>query len=170
MVAIQTVIRLEGISGREIIDFFLNCDDAQYQEWWPGTHLRFHTVRRRPGNVGSIVFMDEYVGRERLRMKAVVTRADPGALTVRMKLLFPLPFWVHIETRDGGGGTELTHRLEAGFRGRSGMFDAILREHFVKTHAPVMDEHARTEFPKLREMLIRKRAGRVLDAARGPLG
>jgi hypothetical protein len=159
VVAHETVIELAGISGKEIIDFFLNCDDAQYQEWWPGTHLQFHTLKRSPDDIGSVVFMDEYIGKERLRMKGIVLRVIPGkALVVQLTMLFRLPFWIHIETADGDGSTTLTHRIEAGFRGVGRILDPLLRGLFVRTHAAAMDEHARTEFPKLRDMLLRKRA------------
>jgi hypothetical protein len=117
VVAHETVIKLAGISGREIIEFFLNCDDAQYREWWPGTHLQFHTLKRSPDDVGSVVFMDEYIGKERLRMKGIVIRVVPGqSLVVQLTMLVRLPFRIHIETADGGDSTVLTHRIEAGFR------------------------------------------------------
>ncbi len=160
MVALETVIKLAGISGREIIDFFLNCDDAQYREWWPGTHLQFHTLKKSPDNIGSVVFMDEYIGKERLRMKGIVLQVVPGkALVVQLTMLFRLPFWIHIETADGDGFTTLTHRIEAGFHGAGRILDPLLRGLFVRTHAAAMDEHARVEFPKLRDMLLRKKAG-----------
>jgi len=159
VVAHETVIKLAGISGKAIIDFFLNCDDAQYQEWWPGMHLRFHTLKRRPDNVGSVVYMDEYIGKERLRMKGIVLRVIPGKLLlVQLKMLFRLPLLIHIETADHGDTTVLTHRIEAGFRGAGRIFDPLLRGLFLNTHAAAMDEHARAEFPKLRDMLIRKKA------------
>lgn len=66
------------LNGREVTDFMLNCDDASYQAWWPGVHLQFHTVRRVTGDVGNAVYMDEYVGRFRLKFHAVVTAAIPG--------------------------------------------------------------------------------------------
>ena len=167
MITLETVVRLDGIRGMDVFDFFITCDDARYQEWWPGTHLQFHTVRRKPGNVGSIVFMDEYIGKERLRMHAVVMKADPGkALVVQLTFLIRLPFLVHIITEDGDGFVTLRHRIEAGFRGAGRILDPLLRAVFVKSHAAAIDEHARTEFPKLRDMLFRKNSGRG-EASRG---
>ena len=35
-------------------------------EWWQGAHLQFHIVKRGNENhLGDIVFMDEYLGKDR---------------------------------------------------------------------------------------------------------
>lgn len=78
MIRLQTDIRIPGLYGREVTDFLLNCDDSSYQAWWPGVHPQFHTVRRLSGDVGNVVYMDEYIGRFRLKFHAVVIAAVPG--------------------------------------------------------------------------------------------
>ena len=93
MLTLQTEIRVDGIKGKEIFDFLANPDDESYRAWWPGTHLQLH-IRERGGNdhVGDIIYMDEYVGRRRLRMNAIVTEAVPGRKLVwRLKRGIKLP-------------------------------------------------------------------------------
>jgi len=53
MITLVTKLRVEGLRGREVTDFMLRASDEAYQRWWPGAHLRFHTVRRVAGDVGS---------------------------------------------------------------------------------------------------------------------
>jgi len=100
--------------------------------------------------------MDEYIGKERLRCRASCSKSFGKALVVQLTMLFRLPFWIHIETADGDGFTTLTHRIEAGIPWRGKDLDPLLRGLFVRTHAAAMDEHARVEFPKLRDMLLSK--------------
>jgi hypothetical protein len=69
MIAIESRVHVTGMGGAQLVDFMLNCTDGQYQAWWPGTHLSFHTVKRRPGDAGNLVYMDEFVGKRRIRVK-----------------------------------------------------------------------------------------------------
>jgi hypothetical protein len=78
MITLRTQLAVPGVTGTEVTDFFLNCTDAEYQRWWPGTHLSYHTINRVPGDVGSLVVMDEYIGDRRVRAKGVVTEVEPG--------------------------------------------------------------------------------------------
>jgi hypothetical protein len=68
MITIQSKVHIADVSGADLLDFMLNCTDQRYQAWWPGTHLAFHTVKRRPGDIGNVIYMDEYVGQRRLKM------------------------------------------------------------------------------------------------------
>lgn len=91
MIRLQTNVRVAGLSGLEVTEFMLNCEDASYQAWWPGVHLQFHTVRRVAGDVGNLVYMDEYVGRFRLKFHAIVTAValcDPALRRLLGKLAF----------------------------------------------------------------------------------
>ena len=72
MITIATQVDVHGLTGQQIYDFLLECTDADYQRWWPGTHLAYHITRRCPDHVGSVVYFDEYVGRYRLNFEAVV--------------------------------------------------------------------------------------------------
>ncbi len=154
MIAIQSKVRVAGISSAELLDFMLNCTDQQYQTWWPGTHLAFHTVKRRPGDIGNIVYMDEYVGQRRIKMRGVVTHVIPGKKIVwQFKQLVRLPAWLILQTDNEDGGVTLTHTLQAGFKGIGSILDPLLRLYFSDGFARAMDEHAQTEFPMLGEML-----------------
>lgn len=158
MIRLQTNIRIPGLNGREVTDFMLNCDDANYQAWWPGVHLQFHTVRRVTGDVGNVVYMDEYVGRFRLKFHAIVTVAVPGKeIAWQFIKGVRLPGRLILRLEDGSEGVAISHVVEAGFRGPARVFDAALRFWLTREFADALDEHVRTEFPKLRN-LLRSRA------------
>ena len=61
MLSIKTVVDVHGTTPRTILEFMLNCTDQDYQRWWPGEHLAFHTLRRYPGDIGNLVYFDECV-------------------------------------------------------------------------------------------------------------
>lgn len=44
MLILQTKLRVDGITAREIFDFLANPNDQAYQQWWPGTHLQLHPL------------------------------------------------------------------------------------------------------------------------------
>ena len=155
MLTLQTEIRVDGIKGMEIFDFLANPDDESYRAWWPGTHLQLH-IRERGGNdhVGDIIYMDEYVGRRRLRMNAIVTEAVPGQKLVwRLKRGIKLPARLYLELADYDGGVAITHTIRAGSRGPWRALDPALKLFLSAGFARDMDDHARTEFPRLRDLL-----------------
>jgi len=157
MITMQSRVRVPGINGAQLLDFMLNCTDDRYQAWWPGTHLAMHTVEGRPEEVGSVIYMDEYVGRRRLRMKAVVAEVLPGSRVVwQFKQGIRLPARLILETAGEDGGILLTHTLEAGFRGPGRLLDPLLRLYLSPAFEQAMDEHARTEFPMLGTVLRRE--------------
>lgn len=154
MITMQSKVRVADASGADILDFMLNCTDQRYQAWWPGTHLAFHTVERRPGNVGNVVYMDEYVGRRRIKMRGVVAEVVPGKKIVwQFKQIIRLPARLILETADDDEGVMLTHTLQAGFKGIGSLLDPLLRLYFSDEFARAMDEHAQAEFPMLGEIL-----------------
>jgi hypothetical protein len=65
MITIQSRIDVPGLHGSEVVHFLLNCADEQYRAWWPGTHLALHTLARYPGDVGNVMYMDEFIGKRR---------------------------------------------------------------------------------------------------------
>jgi hypothetical protein len=154
MITLHTTTHVPGLTGREITDFLLQCDDAQYQAWWPGTHLRFHTLHREPGAVGNIVFMDEYVGRFRVTEKAVVTAAVPGReLALQFLHGIRMPARLIMRFTDERGGVTIAHTIELGFRGIGRVLDPLLRLWLPPAFADAMDAHMREEFPRLRTLL-----------------
>lgn len=159
MLTFESRMTLTGVTGDDITAFMLECEDARYRSWWPGTHLAFHIVRPGPGHdhVGDVVWMDEFVGSRRLRMPADVVEAVPGERIVwhlrpwRLRL----PVILTLEVRPDDAGVLLRHVLTAGWRGRLCVFDPLWRLYFTRSFARELDEHAHTEFPKLTDLLHR---------------
>ncbi len=85
VIMLSTVVNLKGITRQTLYDFMLNCKDDDYRNWWPGTHLAFHTTRRFPNNLGNLVYFDEYVGSRRLKFEGIVVENFPA------RYLFPTP-------------------------------------------------------------------------------
>jgi len=155
MITLQTKVHVDGISGMPIFDFLLNPNDDAYQQWWQGTHFEFHPIKQRPGHIGDVVYMDEYVGKRRLRFSGVVIEALPGRkITWQIKQGVRLPVWLVIELEDDANGVMLTHTIKAGFNGIASVLDFIFRLYFSSQFVAAMDEHARTEFPLLGRLLL----------------
>ncbi|MCZ2153240.1 MAG: hypothetical protein LC114_04960 [Bryobacterales bacterium] len=55
--------------------------------------------------------------------------------------------------QDGPEGVAIFHTVEAGIPGLGRIFDALLRLWLTREFANALDEHVRTEFPKLRDLL-----------------
>lgn len=156
MIHSVTTVRVKGISGRDISNFLLNCTDAAYRKWWPGTHLTFHTVKRLPNDIGSLVYFDEYVGGRRLKSKGIVVRNIPGREIVwQMKKLVKLPVRLALTFEDNQGGVKIVHSLAVGFNGTGKVLDPLLKLYFTDDFKKQLEEHARMEFIKLGQMLHR---------------
>ena len=154
MLTLTAKVRVDGIAGAEIFDFLANPDDESYRAWWPGIHLQLHTVERGEDHVGDVLYMDEYVGKRRLRMSAVVTEAVRGKRLVwQFKKSIKLPAWLELEFSDYDGGVAITHTVRAGFRGGGRVLDPALRIVLSTAFASDLEEHVRTEFPLLRDLL-----------------
>jgi hypothetical protein len=170
MLRIRSEIVVEGISGREITDFLLDCTDERYQQWWPGIHLRLHAVTRGRDHVGDVVFMDEYVGKRRIRMTGVVIETTPGERIVwQLQKRVRLPIRLSLELADRDGGVALRHTITAGYQGIGRALDPLLRLWFTPAFATAMDEHVRREFPLLRDRVAQARPA-AHAAARMTLG
>lgn len=154
MIVMQTIIDVKGLKGKEVTDFMLNCNDENYQKWWEGTHFQFHIIKEYPDHIGDIVYMDEFIGEHRTKMKAVVVKAIPGQLIIwQLKNVVKLPITVTLKLKDTDDGVIISHTLKAGFKGIGKIFDFIFRQFFPPGFEKAMDEHAKIEFPKLRDLL-----------------
>lgn len=159
MLTLESVMTVDGLTGREITDFLLDCGDDRYQAWWPGTHLELHVLEHGPGadHVGDVVLMDEYIGRRRVRMvgevievaagKRIVWQFRPGGLHLPVRLTLALS--------DEGRGVRLRHTITAGWSGRGRVLDPLWRLYFSRSFAGAMDRHVHTEFPLMRDLLHR---------------
>ena len=156
MIQHTTVVEVPTGACRQFYTFMLTCTDEQYQAWWPGTHLAWHTRVDRPGKLGNVVYFDEYVGQHRLKLEAVVKEIVPDRKIVwQLKKWALLPAWLILEFADTPDGIKVTHTLAIGFQGIGRALDLLLRLYFSAGYAKDLDEHARTEFPKLASMLSR---------------
>jgi hypothetical protein len=156
MLTLKTEVDVRGVVGKEILDYLLNCADHDYQRWWPGTHLAFHTIKRYPGDLGNEVYFDEYVGKRRLKFQGIVTEVTPGERIVwQMKMVVKLPAWLILECKKTHAGIRVLHTLMAGFTGIGRIFDPLLRAYLSKDFERDLELHAKTEFPKLAELLAR---------------
>lgn len=157
MLTLESHITVHDVAPEQITAFMLDPADDRYQAWWPGTHLEFHPLRVAPraDHVGDVVWMDEYVGGRRLRMRAVVSEAVPGRRIVwRMRpLRLPVPVHLVLELDQAEDGVRLRHALTCGWSGPGRVLDPLWRLYFSRRFASELDEHARTEFPRLADLL-----------------
>jgi hypothetical protein len=159
MLTIETRVEVGQVTGCEITDFLLDPTDGDYRAWWPGTHLRFHVVTPGPdGHVGDVVRMDEHVGTRRVRMTATVVDAVPGVRIVwQLRKGIRLPARLTLRLRSRDGGVEVRHTITAGWRGAGRVLDPLFRLWLTRRFIREMDEHARTEFPRLGALLAARR-------------
>jgi hypothetical protein len=151
MIAICTKMHVAGLKGREVTAFLLNPTGLDYQRWWKGTHLHLHPIK---GSTGEVVYMDELIGARRLRLTGVVIESVPGEkITWQLMRIIKLPVWLSLELKDDDEGVTITHTIRAGFAGVGRILDPILRVYFSEGFTSAMDDHVKTEFPKLRDML-----------------
>jgi hypothetical protein len=156
MITLRTRIHVDCLTAKQVYDFLLNATDSEYQDWWPGVHLQFHTLKRCPNNVGNTVYMDEFIGTYRVRMTAVVVAAIPGRKLVwQLKKGLRLPARLALELDDDETGVLITHTIRVGFGGLGSVLDPFFGVFCSADFAAAMDEHVHAEFPKLRDMLAR---------------
>lgn len=154
MITIQSRAHVPGVRSQQVIEFLLRCNDTEYQRWWPGTHLRFHTLRRGPNDVGNTVFMDELVGKRRVKLTAVVAEVVPGKKIVwQWKALFRQPVRLVLELDEDATGVRITHTIRAGLEGFGRLLDPLFRLFFSADFERALDEHVRIEFPRLGALL-----------------
>ncbi len=159
MIKIKSEVTVRGVSGKEIGDFFISCTDDMYRQWWPGTHLQFHTIKRYPGEKGNVVYFDEFVGGYRLKFRGTITAYDPGN-RIRWQIIkiFRLPAWLDIAFEAKGEETKIIHELTAGFNGPGRFFDPLIRLRLTKSFERELDGHAHYEFNMLAELIRNKKA------------
>ena len=154
MVVLQTRVSVKGITGKRVTDFFINCTDSDYQRWWEGTHLEFHTINWTTDGIGSLVYFDEYVGRHRLKFKGKITAYAAGErIEYRLARGLPLPAWLVLEFEDRPDGVDIVHTVKAGYQGIGKTLDPLIRLYLSDAFEKALNEHADTEFAKLGDLL-----------------
>ena len=159
VLTLESEVTVNGLTGREITDFLVECGDDRYQAWWPGTHLQLHVLKHGSGDdhVGDVVLMDEYIGSRRVRMVGEVIEAVAGKRIVWQfrPAGLRLPVRLTLALSDVGRGVRLRHTITAGWPGRGRVLDPLWRLYFSRSFAGAMDRHVRTEFPLMRDLLRR---------------
>jgi len=160
MVTVESSLHVAGLKAAPVIDFFLHPSDDVYQRWWPGTHFEFHPLNDVIG-VGQIVYMDEMVGDRRLRYSWVVTDVGPDRIAWQFRRLVRLPCWLQLRIAEDDDGATVTHIIRGGWPGGIGrLIDPLLRVYFSSRFDVMMDEHFRTEFSALPQVLESERRTR----------
>lgn len=155
MITIQSIVQVKGIKSQQVIDFMLNCTDTDYQNWWPGTHLAFHTRKHYPNNLGNLVYFDEYVGPNRLKFQGTVTEINPERKIVwRMQKGIKLPAWLILEFEQQSESVKIIHTLEVGYNGIGKIFDPLLRLYLSDAFISELNQHAQFEFQELGRILL----------------
>jgi hypothetical protein len=118
------------------------------------TTNQLHPLKRTDDHVGDVIYMDEYIGERRVRMKGLVVEAVPEhKLVWQLRKLIKLPVRLSLDLRDDEGGVAITHTIEAGFKGPGRLLDPLIRLYFSRKFAAALDDHVKTEFPLLRDRL-----------------
>ena len=156
MITFQTKTHVDRLKGEQVFDFLVNANDREYQAWWPGVHLQFHTLKRCANHVGNIVYMDEFIGEYRVKSTAVLVEAIPSRKLVwQSRKGIRLPVRLSLEMDDDQAGVTITHTIRVGFKGLGSVLDFVFQVYFPAKFKTAIEEHVKTEFPKLRDMLAR---------------
>jgi hypothetical protein len=165
MISLRTRVHVTGIRAQDVCEFMLNPTDERYQAWWPGVHRQFHSLEHRPGYVGDLIYMDEFVGRRRLRMAGRVTTAEPDRrIAWRLEAPLRVPAHLSLDLEDDSSGVIITHTTQAGFVGWGKVLDPVLRLYFSDEFARDLDAHVRNEFSRLAELLSTSATSRAAVA------
>jgi hypothetical protein len=154
MIKSNVEVDLIGLKSQSVYNFMLICTDERYQSWWPGVHLAFHTIKHYPGNIGNLVYFDEYIGQQRIKFTAKIKELIPGSkLVYQLRFLVNLPAWMVLEFQDLPDGMKITHIFMLGYSGFGRVFDPLFRLFFSKNFQRDLEEHAETEFKLLAKIL-----------------
>lgn len=146
---------VKNLSAKDVFDFLIHPSDDRYQAWWPGVHLRFHNRRTVQGQVGNIVYMDEYIGKWRARFTGVVIRADKNQrITWQMVKGVRLPAWLDLQLQDTAEGVQIDHIIQIGFRGLIGkLSDPLFSLYLNERKKQYTTEHVHEEFKRLAQLI-----------------
>lgn len=154
MIKLETKVQIKNHHAKDFFKFFINCDDAEYQQWWPGEHFSFHTILKKTDNVGNIVYFDEKIAGRRLKFKATIIKVSPDRfITYQMIDFFRLPAWLTVMFEDADNGTIVTHTLLVGYEGIGRIFDPLFGLYLTKKFEKDLSDHALKEFQLLAELL-----------------
>lgn len=154
MITYETKVHVGRVVAFRVYRFFLQPGGAGRQPGWSKTRLKLHMIKHVPGDIGSVVYVDEDIGGRRVRAKAVIVEAVPGRrLVLQVRKLIRLPAWLVMTFEDVAGGVEVTHSLHIGYRGLGVLLNPLLRLYFPRSFARALDDHFKAEFPRLEDLL-----------------
>jgi len=148
-------------TAEQFYDFVINPTDEAYREWWPEEHFRFHITKRgKENHVDDKVFFDEKIGpNHRLRFHAFVLSAKrPNRIIWQMtKFGIRLPAFLELRLIDSSDGVVIEHELKVGYKRFFGkMLDPVIKLYLTKPFQDALEDHCKTEWPKLADMLNKK--------------
>ena len=153
MICHAVELTVPNATAEQFYDFMINPCDQRYSEWWQGEHLQFHIVKRGDENhLSDIVFMDEYLGKDRRLtfFAVVVTASRPNIIEWQMmKARLRLPAVVKLELYDSDKGIRLKHELRIGYPGIGKLLDPFIKFYFNKSFRKALEAHCKIEWFKL---------------------
>lgn len=160
MFTLETRAHVAGLSARAAYDFLVLPPSRGFQDWWPGTHLLTKVLRRgvaadgKPSDLGSRIYMEQMIGPFHVCETADIVEAIPGRRFTRQVIIgLRLPIFITFDLVEEAGGTTITHTICAGWRGIRRVLDPLFRLYFTRAFAAALDEHLRTEYELLRDVL-----------------
>lgn len=154
MIKLLTVQHVAGLTAQQAYDFLLDFETWDYQAWWPDTHLQAKPLRRCPGHVGNRTFVDQWIGRYRLKMVEEITALDPQKkISIRVCRLGGLPIRMSYEFAEDDRGVTITYTTLAGFTGPLRILNPLFRVYFTRGFAAALDMHLKEEFLRLASLL-----------------
>lgn len=158
MIQHTTKLVVPHATAEQFYDFMIEPDNARYQAWFPGQHLKFCITKfGNAKHLGDEVYYDEYLGNAyRLKFFADVVLAErPASLAWQMKKIgVRLPAVLKLELTDTAAGLQITHELRIGFGGMGKILDLFIRLYFSKSFSEALSKHCLEEWPRLAEYLM----------------
>lgn len=168
MIRWQTRQYVAGLTARSAYEFLTSFDDRDFQAWWPGVHLRVVAYRRTPQVVGSVYYLDQFIGSYRVKATEMIVAAVPGRSFLRQILLWGmrLPVRMRYDFDEDDHGVAITHTTLVGFSGVGRTLDPAFRLYFTARFADALNRHLLDELRMLGD-LIPARARRTAAASAG---
>ncbi|TGK46668.1 hypothetical protein [Leptospira bouyouniensis] len=156
MITLQTIVDVKGVKPKDFYEFILNCTDEDYNRWWPGTHLVWHTVKKFPGNTGNLIYSEQMFGGHLEKGHSVIKKLVPyNEMHFQVIRGIRVPVWYTLKFDDIPGGVRVTHLVFGGFNGIGKIFDPLFRLYLSEAYNAELDPHVIEEFHRLATVLAK---------------
>ena len=116
-------------------------------------HIKFHTLKHSNKVLGNKVYFDEYVGKKRLKFKAIISDYQPNyCIEYQMIKGVKLPIWLRMEFTQQGSEIEVMHAIKVGFSGWFKSVNYLISPFITKKFVMDLENHAEEEFNRLSKM------------------